>query len=162
MFEIETYKVSSYLARPGNETTLSRVLELTSPPMFHNIRNHASFAFSTSFEHVWNEPVAGYLGILAGGLSIVGWFPLAEYGYYYDILRSEKPVHVLYEFKEGNATAGYLSQLGLGTSFEQVGEGPSDSDHGIAEYLAYMDDLLVVGRRVLPWPTREVLPKRAK
>jgi hypothetical protein len=112
-FDIESYKVSSHLQRFPEETRPSRVLEMTGAVQFHGIQNHALFAFDPAFDGIWPNPVAGYLtdGGFAG-LSVVGWFPLAEYSYYYEILRSERPVQVIYEFSVAGATSGYLSMVG--------------------------------------------------
>jgi len=139
MFDIETYKVSSYLERFSGETRLTRVLEMTGPVLFHGIQNHALFAFVSSFNgFAGQNPVAGY-PVDGGfsGLSVTGWFPVAEFSYYYDILRNERPVQVLYEFRDASVTSGYLSQVGLGMSTEPIGEGPSDSDAQIAAALKF-------------------------
>lgn len=160
-FEIETYKVSSYLERFPGETRPSRVLEMTGPVLHHGIQHRAVFAFTSAFDGVWSSPVAGYLtdGGFAG-MSVAGWFPLAEFSYYYDILRSERPIHLLYEFRDAGATSGYLRRVGLGTSVEQIGEGPSESPERISEMLA--DHLAPIRKRIVPLPTLRDLPKRAK
>ena len=160
MFEIETYKVTSYLERFTGETRPTRVLAMTGPVLYHGIQNKATFAFTSAFDGVWASPVAGYLtnGGYAG-LSIAGWFSLAEYTYYYDILRSESPINVIYEFREFGATSGYLRQLGLGTATEQIGEGPSDSPEAISS--ALIDHLEIV-RKIVPLPTAKDMPKRER
>lgn len=109
---------------------------------------------------IWTSPVAGYLsdGGFAG-LSVAGWFPLAEFSYYYDILRSERPVHVLYEFRDSGATSGYLRRVGLGTSIEQIGEGPSESAERISAMLT--KHLAPVHERIVPMPTLKDLPDEA-
>ena len=160
MFDIETYKVSSYLERFTAETRPSRVLDMAGPVLFHGIQNHALFAFSSYFDPVWSNPVVGYLtdgGF--SGLSVVGWFPVAEFSYYYDILRNERPVQALYEFRDAGATSGYLRKVGLGTSTEPIGEGPSDSDQQISTALAQH---LVPIQRLVPMPTVKDLPRRQK
>lgn len=161
IFQIETYKVSSYLERFTGETRPSRVLEMTGPVLHHGIQNRATFAFSSFFDGVWSSPVAGYLtdGGFAG-LSVVGWFPVAEFSYYYDILRSERPIHVLYEFRDAGASSGYLRRVGLGTSTEPIGEGPSESIERISAILA--EHLTPFRGRVVPMPIAKDLPKRAK
>lgn len=161
LFQIETYKVSSYLERFTGETRPSRVLEMTGPVLYHGIQNRASFAFSSSFDGDWASPVAGYLtdgGF--SGLSVVGWFPLAEFSYYYDILRSERPIHILYAFRDAGASSGYLSRVGLGTSTEPIGEGPSESIGSISANLA--EHLNAVPGLVVPMPVAKDLPKRSK
>jgi hypothetical protein len=158
-FSIEKYKVASYLWRSKTGTNLERVLEMAGPVLYHDIQNHAVFAFASYFNiPVWNEPVAGYLtgGGTVQGLSVIGWFPVAEFSDYYDILRSERPVHVFYEFRDAGAMSGYLKKVGLGTSTEPIGEGPSESDKQISAALMQFLSL----RREVPMPTKKQLPKR--
>jgi hypothetical protein len=152
IFQIETYKVSTHLQRFTGETRVERVLELTGPVMYHGIQNRALFAFSSSFNN-FSSPVAGYLTSAGGysGLSVVGWFPLSEYSYYYDIVRSERPVHVLYEFRDAGASSGYLRKLGLGTSVEQLGEGPTDSSERISSMMA--SGMSGIREFIIPMPT---------
>ncbi|BDP40807.1 hypothetical protein DAETH_07760 [Deinococcus aetherius] len=106
---------------PG-ETRPTRVLGLTGPVLYHRIQNRAVRSFSSFFDGVWSSPVAGDLtdGGFAG-LSVVGWFPLAGFPYSCDILRAERPVNVLYEFRDAGAKSGWLD-----TSNERVGEGKED------------------------------------
>jgi hypothetical protein len=161
IFMIETYKVSSYLERFTRETRPSRVLELTGPVLHHGIQNRALFAFDPQFDEVWSSPVAGYItdgGF--SGLSVVGWFPLAEFSYYYDIVRAEHPVHVVYENREPGSTTGYLRLVGLGTSTEPIGEGPSDSVESISARLA--EYLTPVRLRIIPMPMEMDMPMRDK
>lgn len=161
IFQIETYKVSSYLQRFPGETRPSRVLELTGPVLYHGIQNRALFAFSPSFNGAWSSPVAGYLTSGGfSGLSVTGWFPLAEFSYYYDIVRSEKPVHVLYEFRESGASSGYLRRVGLGTSTEPIGEGPSESIESMSA--ALQAHLTPEPGLIIPMPIEKDLPKERK
>jgi hypothetical protein len=160
MFEIETYKVTSYLERFTGETRPSRVLRMTGPVQYHGIQNRAVFAFSSSFDGVWSNPVAGYLTNAGyAGLVVAGWFPLAEYPYYYDILRSESPINVIYEFRDQGAISGYLREVGLGTSTERIGEGPSDSPEAISAALLAQ---LEIARQLVPFPLSKDLPMREK
>lgn len=161
LFQIETYKVSSYLQRFSGETRPTRLLEMTGPVLFHGIQNRANFAFNPAFDGIWTNPVAGFL--TAGGfsgLSVVGWFPLAEFAYYYEILRNEKSVHVLYNFRDAGASSGYLSRVGLGTSAESIGESPSASIESISELLT--KHLTPVHGLEVPMPIEKDLPKRSK
>jgi hypothetical protein len=140
LFEIVHYKVSSYLRRsdlPGRVVPqFERVLEMTGPTLYHGIRNKATFAFASTFNS-FTEPIAGFVqSERTGGLFVVGWFPVAEFTYYYDILRSERPVSVLYEVRERGASTGYLGKVGLGTSTEPIGEGPSDSTEELSAVMA--------------------------
>lgn len=153
-FEIETYKVSTELQRFPGETRISRLLELVGPVLYHGIQNRATFAFNTFFEGTWGSPVAGYLtdgGF--DGLSVVGWFPVREFSTYYDIVRSERPVFVKYALRESGTGSGYLSTVGLGTSTEEIGEGPSESAEEIQRLLT--EQLAPARRRIVPLPTRK-------
>jgi hypothetical protein len=157
MFQIETYKVSTYLERFTSETRRTRVLELIGPVLYHGIQNRALFAFSNSFDGAFSSPVVGYLTAPGGyaGFSIAGWFPVAEFSYYYDIVRSERPVHVLYEFRDAGASSGYLRKLGLGTSVEQLGEGPTDSSERISAMMA--SNISGIRDFIVPMPTTKDL-----
>ena len=157
-FGIENYKVSSYLERFPGETRPTRLLDMAGPVLFHGIQNHAFFSFSSFFDGVWTAPVAGYLTDSGfSGRSVVGWFPIGEFSYYYDILRNERPVQVLYEFSNAGETSGYLSKVGLGTSTEPIGEGPSDSTEQIsAALLQHLTPIQIV----VPLPTARDLPKK--
>ena len=160
MFEIESYKVSSFLQRPSGEPKPSRVLEMTGPVLYHGIQNKALFAFTPGFGGTWTTPVAGYLtdgGF--SGLTAVGWFPLVEYSYYYEILQTERPVQVIYEFRDAGATSGYLKEIGLGTSLEQIGEGPTDSSEELDRLLT---EHLHPVQRIVPLPTRDDLLEQTK
>ncbi len=126
-----------------------------------SIQNRALFAFSSFFDGVWSSPVAGYLtdgGF--SGLSVAGWFPVAEFSYYYDIVRSERPIHVMYEFRDAGASNGYLRRVGLGTSTEPIGEGPSESIESISGLLA--EHTTLVRGLTVPMPIADDLPKRSK
>lgn len=161
MFEIETYKVTTELKRFTGETRFIRILEMTGPVLHHGIQNRAIFAFNTFFDGVWSNPVAGYLtdgGF--DGLSVVGWFPVSEFPYYYDIVRSERPVFVKYALRDSGVTSSYLRMVGLGTSTEELGEGPSESAEEIESVLA--DRLSHARTRIVPLPTSEDLSLKGK
>jgi hypothetical protein len=160
-FMIEAYKVSSYLERFRGETRPSRVLELTGPVLDRGGQNRALFAFDPQFDGDWSSPVAGYITDGdSSGLSLVGWFPLAEFSYYYDIARAERPIHVHYEYREEGSTTGYLRMVGLGTSVEPIGEGPSESVESISARLA--EHLTPFRPRFIPMPMEKDLPMRDK
>lgn len=137
-FEIENYRVSSTLRRFGSPVRAQRerVLRLVGPVLYHGIQNKATIAFSDSFNS-FNANTVGYLSNGGfDGLSVVGWFPTAEFDYWYDIARAEAPLHVEYAFRESGATDGYLRSLGLNTGIEPIGEGPADSEADLAGALA--------------------------
>lgn len=164
LFPVETYKVSSSLERFSGSTRPSRVLEMAGPVLYHGIQSRALFSFSTAFDGVWSSPVAGYLADHGfAGTSVVGWFPLAEFSYYYDVLRAERPVHVLYEFRDAGVRSGYLRRVGLGTSVEPVGEGPSESVERISASLLerLSPSSASAPARSIPMPVAEDLPESA-
>jgi hypothetical protein len=153
-FEIESYKVSSEIKRTwetdgaidlNRETHLNRILEMVGPVLFPGIQNRAAFMFSTSYDPTWWYP--GHITDPAGppGLVLHAGFPLGEFSYYYDILRSERPLHVFYEYMDEGVTkgTGYLRAVGLGTSNERIGEGPSESIKEISKVLTEL--LIPVG-----------------
>lgn len=156
-FEIDTYKVTSQLQRFPGETRPSRVLDMSGPVLTHGIQNHALFAFNPFFDGIWTTPVAGYISYPGGynGLTVVGWFPLNEYSYYYEILRQQTAVQVIYDYvppQPANLT-GYLSMVGLGdSSSAQVGNAPSAS----------MAEAMVHIARIVPMPTERDLPERKR
>ena len=161
-FQIESYKVSITLERFSTGTRRERMLELIGPTLYHGITQRASFAFSTAFDaDIWGAPVVGFADNSGYSFTIVGWFPVAEFSYYYDIVRNERPVNVIYEFRDTGATSGYLSRLGLGTSMERVGEGPSDSTESIPAMMA-VSDLGRSGRFTIPMPTLKDLSGKDK
>jgi len=142
-FEIQTYKVSAQLERFPGEIRRSRLLEMTGPVLAHGIQNRATFAFSDFFGSPSDAPyanqVVGYL-VDGGfsGLSVSGWFPADEFEYFYDIVRSERPISVRYSYKEYNRTSGngYLREVGLGTNVEPIGEGPAESLSSFTQLMA--------------------------
>lgn len=155
-FEIDTYNVTSQLQRFPGETRPSRVLDMTGPILTHGIQNHALFGFDPFFDGVWATPVAGYISYPGGynGLTLVGWFPLYEYEYYYEILREQTGLQVIYDYtppQPANLT-GYLSLVGLGDSSSQVGNAPSAS----------MAEAMLQIARIVPMPTQKDLPERKR
>ena len=127
-FEIATYSASVGVRRVGSPTLTVRdhALDLLSVQMYHGFVITAGIVFSTSFDSWTGSDVVGYYG---GGDTfhpvIVGWLPLAEYSAWLDLLRSEKPVSLGYEFSA--TTPNYLSSLSLFTGPEPIGEGPKDT-----------------------------------
>lgn len=130
-FDVETYRARVQIRRSGNpvRTIKDRVIELESPALAHGIVMRALFSFSTSF-NTWSGATAA-----AGFFNdsdplrpmLVGWFPEDEFPLWYDILRHESPVKVLYTIRPING-AKYVSNIGVGTTDEPVGEGPADLD----------------------------------
>jgi hypothetical protein len=130
-FVIDTYKVTTDLQRFGTgptDTRRTRSLELTSAPMYHGLVLRATIAFSTFFDGWSGSPVVGYYSDGNPWAPVVaGWFPVGEFSAWYDILRNERPVSLVYEFQAG--ASGYLRYLALATGQEPPGEGPADASY---------------------------------
>lgn len=129
--EIINYKVSSSIRRFTSGTQFERVLDLESERLYHGLYYRVTLAFHTNFSGTWGSPVVGYLsGTTTFTPQIAGWLDLKEFDYYYDILRSEKPVFLNYTIQSG--TSGYLTQIGLSTIKEPLGEGPTDTSEALS------------------------------
>lgn len=136
IFQIEDYTVSMKISRsksPGEKpatTHFERVLELRGKKQAHGIRTKVLLAFSSSFS-AFNEPVVGnWSGKFDD--AIVGFMHLSEFQYYYDVLRSEKPVFFRYQFKEG--ASGHITSIGITTSTEPLGEGLADTSALVLDF----------------------------
>jgi hypothetical protein len=129
--EIINYKVSTSIQRFTSGTQFERVLDLESERFYHGLYYRVTLAFATNFSGDWGSPVVGYLSDTTTFTPrIVGWLDLKEFDYYYDILRSEKPVFLNYTIQSGSS--GYLSKIGLSTLKEPLGEGPTDMTEALA------------------------------
>lgn len=129
--EIINYKVSTSIRRFTSGTQFERVLDLESERFYHGLYYRVTLAFHTNFFGTWGSPVVGYLSETTTFTPrIVGWLDLSEFDYYYDILRSEKPVFLNYTIQSG--TSGYLTQIGLSTLKEPLGEGPTDASEALS------------------------------
>lgn len=69
------------------------------------------------------DPPTDTVGYLTNTL-LVGLLPDVDFASWYDILRAERPVKVIYIEGLNGETKVY--HIGLGTDPEAVGEGPSD------------------------------------
>lgn len=128
-FVIESYKLRLEIERVGNPavTHRSHIIEIVSPPQSHGIVERAVLNFSTYWDG-WTGSTAavGYYSTATPNQPVVhGWLPSIEYSFWYDVLRSEKPLTFVYEITPIN-TASYVSKISLGTSTERTGEGPGD------------------------------------
>jgi hypothetical protein len=127
-FLIQAYKVRLELQRVGTPATThrNRIIEIQSVPLYHGIVERAMLNFSTYWDN-WSTPaVVGFYNIsnpLQPVLS--GWLPSNEYSYWYDVLRSEKPLTFFYDITVIGG-ANYVNKISLGSSTEPLGEGPED------------------------------------
>jgi len=127
-FLIDSYRLRLEILRQGNPVATHRnhIIEIVSVPEFHGIVERAVLNFSTFWDNWAGTPVVGYYNTsnpLQPVLS--GWLPSSEYAFWYDVLRSEKPLTFFYDITPIGG-ASYVSKITLGTSTEPTGEGPSD------------------------------------
>src|SRR3954452_22830513 len=99
-FLVASYKVRLELQRSGNPivTTRNRILEITSVLETHGIVETALLVFSTSWDNWAGSPVVGFLNstnLLQPVMA--GWLPSSEFSFWYDLLRSEKPLTFSYD-----------------------------------------------------------------
>jgi len=127
-FLIQSYKVRLELQRVGTPaiTHRSRIIEIESVPLYHGIVERAMLNFSTYWDN-WSTPaVVGFYNITNPLRPVLtGWLPSTEYSYWYDVLRSEKPLTFFYDITLIGG-ANYVGRISLGSSTEPVGEGPED------------------------------------
>ena len=127
-FLIESYKLRLEILRQGNPvvTHRNRILEIASVPQFHGIVERAILNFSTFWDNWAVTPVVGFYSTFNPLQPILnGWLPSSEYPFWYDVLRSEKPLTLFYVITPLGG-ANYVSTITLGTSTEPTGEGPDD------------------------------------
>jgi hypothetical protein len=131
-FQVESYRVRLDIQRVGSPvvTQRNRILEIISVPAFHGIVERAVLDFSTSWDNWSGSPVVGFYSV-ANPLQpvLTGWMPTSEFPFWYDVLRSEKPLTLFYNITPIGG-ANYVNDISLGTSAasaEPIGEGPVDS-----------------------------------
>src|SRR5512138_2986663 len=98
-FLVESYKVRLELQRSGNPvvTTRNRIIEITSVLESHGIIETAMLFFSTSWDNWQGTPAVGFLNSMNLLRPVVTcWLPSTEYSFWYDVLRSEKPLTFVY------------------------------------------------------------------
>jgi hypothetical protein len=127
-FLVDSYKARLELVRSGNPviTTRNRILEIASVQQYHGIVERAVLNFSTTWDNWAGTPAVGFYSIANPYQPVLtGWLPSTEYTFWYDMLRSEKPLTFFYTITPIGG-ANYVSNIALGTSTEPVGEGPED------------------------------------
>jgi hypothetical protein len=127
-FLINTYKIRLEILRVSNPvvTHRNRILEIASVPLYHGIVDRAVLNFSTYWDNWLGTTVVGYYNTSNPLQPVLnGWLPSTEYSFWYDVLRSEKPLTFFYEITLIRG-ATYVSRIALGTSTEPTGEGPED------------------------------------
>ena len=86
----------------------------------------ASGPASRAIVYFWPSQPADTVGYVAGSL-LVGLLDDEDFPFWYDIVRSEKPVRVTY-LEDSADSQNRVRHLSIGTSDEGVGEGPQDPD----------------------------------
>jgi hypothetical protein len=127
-FLVASYKVRLELLRAGTPvvTTRNRVIEITSVVETHGIVETALLNFSTTWDNWQNTPAVGFLNTMNPLQPVLGcWLPSTEFSFWYDVLRSEKPLTFFYNVSPIGG-ASYVNDISLGTSSEPIGEGPAD------------------------------------
>jgi hypothetical protein len=127
-FLIDSYKIRLELLRVGNPvvTHRNRIIDISSVMQFHGIVERAMLNFSTYWDNWSGSPTVGFYSTNNPYQPVLtGWFPSSEYSFWYDVLRSEKPLTLFYDVTPIGG-APYVSKISLGTSTEPVGEGPAD------------------------------------
>jgi len=128
-FLVDSYKVRLELQRVGNPvvTQRSRILEIASVVEFHGIVERAMLNFSTYWDNWSGTPAVGFYST-ANPLQpiLTGWLPSSEFSFWYDVLRSEKPLTLFYNIAPIGG-ANYVNDISIGTSTEPIGEGPQDT-----------------------------------
>jgi len=76
--------------------------------------------------YFWPTRPSDHVGYVAGSL-VVGMLDDSDFPFWYDILRSEKPVKLSY-VENSSPSENKLWHISVNTSEEGVGEGPEDPD----------------------------------
>jgi hypothetical protein len=127
-FQIDSYKVRLEIVRSGDPavTHRNRAIEVASVTQYHGIVVRAMLNFSTYWDSWAGIPVVGYFNSVNPYQPVLScWLPSVEYSFWYDVLRSEKPLTFYYDITPIGG-ASYVSRITLGTSTEPLGEGPDD------------------------------------
>jgi hypothetical protein len=132
-FEIETYSIPCGEGGFGRFPTIDRRIYVESPDLSHGIRFRASLEFGPPPASWENMGVALNVGGRNfNGVTMVVFLPPDRYAHVYDILRSEKPVHLLYRLcdlpSNPGGTTKYITRAAVGSAPELPGEGPLDPD----------------------------------
>jgi|SRR5581483_3799225 len=127
-FLVASYKVRLELQRSGNPvvTTRNRILEIASVPEAHGIVETALLIFSTTWDNWAGTPAVGFYSVFNPLQPVLSaWLPSSEFSFWYDVLRSERPLTFFYDITPIGG-ASYVSKITVGTSTEPIGEGPAD------------------------------------
>ncbi|MCA1603735.1 MAG: hypothetical protein LC776_19540 [Acidobacteria bacterium] len=127
-FLIDSYKLRLEILRQGNPvvTHRNRIIEIASVRQFHGIVERAMLNFSTLWDNWSGTPAVGYYSTFNPLEPVLSaWLPTTEYAFWYDVLRTEKPLTFFYDIAPIRG-ATYVNKITLGTSTEPTGEGPDD------------------------------------
>jgi hypothetical protein len=128
LFIAVEYEVSALTQTlPDGSAELSRTLKLYSIKLANGMYSEAVLTFdSRMMRPGTNVPQAliEYSEVQPGVHHINARLPIAEFEHYYNIVRSEAPIGVMFEEEVGQFTYRWV---GLTTAREPSGEGDSDS-----------------------------------
>lgn len=132
-FEIETYTVTCCEGGFGFFPPIDRRIYVESPDLSHGVRYRASLEFGPRPAAWENIGVALNVdGSNFNGITMFVFLPPDRYAHIYDILRSEKPVRLLYSLRDlpanPDGTTKYITRAAVGSGLEVPGEGPIDPD----------------------------------
>jgi hypothetical protein len=133
-FSVQAYKVRLEIRRVGGDpvdTWRWRILEIIGPREYHGLVEIAVLYFGSSWDD-WSGPAQ--TGIYDNSNPyqpvVKGYLPSSEFEFWYDVLRSEKPLTFFYNLLQEPPPYGgeaYIDSISLATStVEPIGEGPVD------------------------------------
>jgi hypothetical protein len=118
-FRVARYAVQTGMQRhntsAGVQTHAERSLLIYGTPEPDGTAFREALHFSTLFEPWYSRPIVGEVDFTEpASPTITAWFPLGEFQSFYDILRSEEQVYLVFvSIRE--AAGGYLRRVALGT-----------------------------------------------
>jgi hypothetical protein len=131
-FQVEAYRVRLDIQRVGNPvvTQRNRILEIIGiPAAGSGIVERAVLNFSTSWDDWTQGSVVGIHNVANPAQPVLtGWMPSSEFPFWYDVLRSERPLTLSFNVTPIGG-ASYVNDISLGTSaasVEPIGEGSVD------------------------------------
>ncbi|WP_424928630.1 hypothetical protein [Amaricoccus tamworthensis] len=111
-FSFSDHRINTRTWEEDGTKVRSHTLELYSED---GSRDQAILVFDAELDTDRLGAIVGYVTHEQGqGTSVVGWFPLEEFGKYKRILERGGDLSVHYRLREGETDNGYLEHLGIG------------------------------------------------
>ena len=111
VFDVESTDTAVCAARGLGRTAVTWIIEVFGP-WTGSGRDRARFVFGEGVEREGAAPIGYLTDAGAGGLSLIGWLPAADYAAHRRIIDAGGPLRVHYETRDGGP--GYLRRLALG------------------------------------------------